>query len=130
MLCLSSWMIIWLFITIIICSLDAGFVINRPESFKWSIYKPYTNIYMNIDKGYGLIYDGFVIAQSYCNLFENVLCIAALLAHFTKKHTLSVFITYSVTLMTFWKTVIYLLVDVCGGPNGITIFYPLFTLIK
>ena len=98
--------------------MDACFVLFRPTSFEWTIYKPYTDIYIHIDRGYGDLFDGFVIAQSYLNLIEMIFNLFAIYYYYTNNTILSNAWCFIATLCTFWKTVLYLLRDVCGGKNG------------
>eukprot|EP01084_Bolivina_argentea_P119268 211492_1 len=115
---LPMWIVAWLIFTSIVVTMDATFVLNRPASFKWKIFQPYNDIYIHIDKGYGDIYDGFVIAQSWCNLVEMLFNLIAIYYHLTSNTIASNAWCFISTLCTFWKTVIYLLVNICGGEHG------------
>ncbi len=112
----------WLFFSSLVVFWDAGFIISRPYSLpggslNW-IWKPY-NLYSTIDFQYSpesfASHDGFPLAQSLQNLVENAINFSALL---TNGSPISLVLGLIGTTMTFWKTCLYFLVDIVGGPNG------------
>jgi len=146
------WIRVWLFITGVICTWDATFILFRPHSLpggKYSLFwKPYS-IYVAVDKRYGDLKDPFVYAQSLLNLVEVVMGFIALLLHVrNSRHTAAV--ALSVSLLTFWKTTLYMLqyTDLCGGghyhshndaftnflylwlPNGIWMVVPFLSVCR
>ena len=115
---LPRWIVSWLFISSIICSIDAIFVLTRPQSFEWPMYSLYSNIYIHVDKQYGELHNGFVIAQSWLNLAEVLINIICIIVYLQNNITWSNLLAFAVTIMTFWKTVLYSCTDIFGGPNG------------
>ncbi len=128
---LPTWLNTWLLASTAICVWDAMFVLNRPQSFNWSIYSGYS-IYMEVDKGYGDIEDGFVIAQSWINLVE---CTLNVMAVTSSDPNNSYLLAFSTSLMTLSKTVLYLLVDLCQnmkftGHNNWPTYLLLFIILN
>jgi len=150
---LPLWVRLWLLVSGLVCTWDATFILFRPHSLPGGKYhhlwKPYS-IYVEVDKRYKDMGDPFVVAQSLMNLAEVVLCFVALTLPLFKAGRSTLLVTYSVSLMTLWKTVLYMLqyTELCGGgmyhsqnnawtnflylwlPNGIWIFIPAAVCIR
>jgi len=113
------WTRLWFFATGIICTWDASFIIFRPHSLpggKYSLFwKPYS-IYVEVDKRYKDMTDPFVYAQSLMNYAEVVLGFAVLILNARNSKSTAA-LAFATSLMTLWKTVIYMLqyTDLCGG---------------
>lgn len=149
---LPFWVAVWLFISSIIVTIDALFVLLRPHSLpdgKWNfLFEPY-NIFIEVDPRYKDLKDTFVIGQSFMNLLEMCLNIVILMMQNSSKSGLAVLLAFMVSTMTLSKTVFYFLVSskLCGGhhflshndwrtviflfivPNGIWIVLPLLCMI-
>ncbi|RMX57083.1 hypothetical protein pdam_00008222 [Pocillopora damicornis] len=149
---LPFWVSAWLFISGIICTIDALFVILRPHTLpggKWNhIVQPY-NLYLQVDLRYSDLTDTFVKGISLMNLVEVFLNYVVLAIHISGKSGLSVLLAFMVSTMTFSKTVLYFLVStsLCNGehfvnhsdwrktvllyiiPNGFWIVIPFFCMV-
>lgn len=104
-------------------SLNIFFVIQKLSILSCTTHtylsaSSYRDIYIHVDKQYGDLENGFAIAQSWLNLVEVVINIICIFCYMSNRVNLSNILAYGVTIMTFWKTVLYQLTDVCGGPNG------------
>jgi hypothetical protein len=94
----------------------------RGGDLQW-IWGPYA-LYETVDLVYGpeafARGDGFTAAQALLNLVENALNITYLFL-WRQKNPVAILVGYSAVLFTFWKTVLYWLMDwVCttGGVAG------------
>lgn len=148
---LPGWIIGWFLFTAIICTWDASFIMLRPLSFPGqslsSVWYPY-KYYITLDKRYGNMNDSYVYTQSLLNLVEVILNIYTFyLNKVNSRHTVP--LAFTVTVMTFWKTVLYFLMfaEPCGDtlyregnsalaefflviiPNGVWIVLPLLVLV-
>lgn len=110
---LPRWACRWLLISSIIQAYDALFVLTKPLSdvggplgFLW----PGHHLYATYDERYAA-YDAFCTAQSWCNLFEVVVMVWVLFNRRTLAGAVGALI---VTVATFWKTVLYFMVEICG----------------
>eukprot|EP01096_Ripella_sp_DP13-Kostka_P010675 TRINITY_DN4251_c0_g1_i1.p1 TRINITY_DN4251_c0_g1~~TRINITY_DN4251_c0_g1_i1.p1 ORF type:complete len:205 (-),score=99.75 TRINITY_DN4251_c0_g1_i1:42-572(-) len=112
---LPLWIKLWFLVTIPIVIWDATFILFRPQSLPGGdfhhIWAPYAT-YIQIDKRYGDVNDGFVIAQSWVNLLEVVVALWGLFLASGKKTQLLIFAS---ALMTFSKTLIYFLCEFVTG---------------
>ncbi|KAL8279016.1 hypothetical protein RQP46_008685 [Phenoliferia psychrophenolica] len=111
----------WFAISTLIVFWDAGFCLLRPRSMEggdlfwmWIPYK----LYATVDYVYGVEAfkngDGFTSAQAILNLFENAINITYLGLAYVKS-PLAVLVGFTGVLFTFWKTVLYWLMDQqCG----------------
>jgi hypothetical protein len=113
---LPRWIVVWLTISGIIQTYDACFVLTKPLSdvggplgFLW----PGHHLYSHYDGRYAT-FDAFGSAQSWANLIE-VLLIVWVIAN--RKSWAGVLGALVVCVATFWKTVIYFLVELCGHMN-------------
>ncbi|XP_021348385.1 uncharacterized protein LOC110447184 [Mizuhopecten yessoensis] len=146
---MPGWVLIWFYLTAAICTWDASFIVFRPHSlpggslaYIWYLYKHY----VTVDQRYSDLKDDFVFAQSLLNYVEVVLNIVAIIMHYRKcRHTLP--LAFTVTVMTFWKTVLYFLMYVVSDtyrqnnttmehiflfiiPNGFWIVVPFIAMAK
>ncbi|XP_033742920.1 uncharacterized protein LOC117329212 [Pecten maximus] len=146
---MPGWILIWFYSTAAICTWDASFIVFRPHSlpggrlaYIWYLYKHY----VTVDQRYADLKDDFVFAQSLLNYVEVVLNIIAIIMHYRKsRHTVP--LAFTVTVMTFWKTVLYFLMYLVSDtyrknntmvehiflfviPNGFWIVVPFLVMIK
>ncbi|XP_069130303.1 uncharacterized protein [Argopecten irradians] len=146
---MPGWVLLWFYATAVICTWDASFIVFRPHSlpggklaYIWYLYK----YYVTVDQRYPDLKDDFVFAQSLLNYAEVVLNIIAIIMHYRKsRHTVP--LAFTVTVMTFWKTVLYFLMYVVSDtyrknntvmehiflfviPNGFWVAVPFFIMIK
>jgi hypothetical protein len=108
------WVIVWLSISAAIQTYDACYVLlgslshaGGPLAGFW----PGHVFYASFDHRYGTI-DSFGSAQSWANLLEVIVIVWAL---FHAKKWSGVVVALIVTVATFWKTVIYFLVEISSG---------------
>ena len=151
---LPKLVLIWTIVASIICLWDAGFVLNRPRSLPggdlhW-MWKPYA-LYITIDHLYGDMKSGFVVAQSWLNLVELVISLAAVYVYYRpgatrREQKISLVVLLLANMATFWKTVIYFGQDIMSGwgysghngwfnflmlycfPNGVWIVMPVVVM--
>ncbi len=110
---LPRWICIWLLISGLIQTYDALFVLTKPLSdvggpigFLW----PGHHLYATYDARYAA-FDAFGSAQSWGNLLEVVVIAWVLFNRRSRAGAVGALI---VTVATFWKTVLYFLVEICG----------------
>lgn len=111
---LPTWVIVWLTISAIIQTYDACYVLLGPLSHAGGPLAglwPGHVFYSGFDHRYA-DFDSFGSAQSWANLVE-VLVTVWVLVH--AKRFSGVVVGLIVSVATFWKTVIYFLVEVCSG---------------
>ncbi|KAH9523158.1 hypothetical protein Btru_065979 [Bulinus truncatus] len=147
---LDGWILAWFFMTAVVCTWDASFIMLRPYSlpggslaFIWYLYK----YYIPVDQRYGDIQDDYVFAQSLLNYVEVIINIVTIVLHY-RRSSYTTITAFTVTVMTFWKTVLYFLMfsEFCAGdtyrkgntalqefflvviPNGVWIVVPLFIM--
>ncbi|KAF0978117.1 hypothetical protein FDP41_002632 [Naegleria fowleri] len=110
-LIITVWLVAQLFVT----TWDFTFVLLRPRTMKggdlFAFWAPY-DLYIQVDKSYGQLDNGFVIAQSIMNIVEITLVLIGLVR---RKSFDGFLLILSASLMSFSKTVLYMLVDICGG---------------
>ncbi|KEG11600.1 hypothetical protein DQ04_02451020 [Trypanosoma grayi] len=111
----------WLLLTAPVVLIDAVFVLTRaaspdephplantpPFSF-WELYATY-------DRRYGPNDDAFVVVQSWLNLLEIVLGVFSVVLTWKGDACRSVKLALIVSVMTAYKTVLYLALDVAEG---------------
>lgn len=111
---LPLWVVVWLCVTAVIQTYDALYVILGPLSHAGGPLAglwPGHLLYARFDHRYAN-FDAFGTAQSWANLVEVVVALIAL----RLRRTLGgVILALIVSVATFWKTVIYFLVEICGG---------------
>ena len=108
------WVIVWLTISAIIQTYDACYVLLGPLSHDGGPLAglwPGHVFYGSFDQRYSQ-FDAFGSAQSWANLLEVIVIVWAL-AH--AKRWSGVVVGLIVTVATFWKTVIYFLVEASSG---------------
>jgi hypothetical protein len=110
---LPRWIIGWLIFSAMIQTYDAAFVLTKPWSdvggplgFLW----PGHHLYAAYDGRYAA-FDAFGSAQSWANLAEVLLIVWVL---FKRQSAAGVLGGLVVCVATFWKTVLYFLVEICG----------------
>ncbi|XP_072039839.1 uncharacterized protein [Amphiura filiformis] len=143
---LPTWLTVWLTVAVVVVIWDASMVLLRPHTLpggklNW-LYFPY-NLYITIDLRYGDMEDSFGIAQAWLNVVEIFIGIGALIMNYLRKPS-TLLVTLVVCTMTFWKTVLFLLMytklangeDELGTddpillifcfmiPNGVWILFP------
>ncbi|KAM0749864.1 hypothetical protein T439DRAFT_326758 [Meredithblackwellia eburnea MCA 4105] len=143
----------WIAISTCIVFWDAGFCLLRPHSMKggklfW-IWQPY-DLYSTVDLVYGheafRTGDGFTSAQALLNLVENFINIRYLLLA-KERSPSAILVGFTGACFTFWKTVLYWLMDQqCGWcqtghnsqkdwwilfavPNGLWIIVPFIVML-
>lgn len=149
---LPGWILTWFYVTAVICTWDASFIMCRPHSlpggslaYIWYFYK----YYVVVDQRYNDVTDAFVFAQSLLNYVEVLFNVITIGMHYwNARHTRM--LAFTVTVMTFWKTVLYFLMftEFCGAghyrvgitlmqeififaiPNGVWILVPFLAIIK
>lgn len=150
---LPSWIVCWFVISIIICTIDALFVLLRPRTLPGGdlnyLVKPY-NIYITVDQRYKDLKDDFLLGVAWMNLFEVAIKICALLLHHSSS-SWSQLTSFMVSTMTWSKTMLFLLLSTpcCHGghdyhagvswqklvliyiiPNGIWIVLPFACMVS
>ncbi|MET0295867.1 MAG: hypothetical protein ABW024_00585 [Microbacterium sp.] len=111
---LPLWVIVWLTVSAVIQAYDACYVLLGPLSHEGgplAALWPGHVFYGSFDHRYAQ-FDAFGSAQSWANLVE-VVAIVWVLLH-AKKWS-GVVVGLVVTVATFWKTVIYFLVEASSG---------------
>ena len=111
---MPTWVIVWLTVSAVIQTYDACYVLLGPLSHDGgplaSLWPGHV-FYGTFDHRYAQ-FDAFGSAQSWANLLEVVAIVWALLH--AKKWS-GVVVGLLVTVATFWKTVIYFLVEASSG---------------
>ena len=111
---LPVWVIAWLTVSAVIQTYDALYVLLGPLSHDGGPlagFWPGHVFYGTFDRRYGQ-FDAFGSAQSWANLLEVIVIVLAL----TKaKRWSGVVLALIVTTATFWKTVLYFLVEASSG---------------
>ncbi|XP_012943152.1 uncharacterized protein LOC101848843 [Aplysia californica] len=116
---LSSWVLVWFYVTAAVCTWDATFIMLRPYTLPggslawfWYVYK----YYVTVDQRYQDTKDAFVFAQSLLNYAEVVFNIITIVMHYRlSRHTTTT--AFMVSVMTMWKTILYFLMftEFCTG---------------
>jgi len=107
-----------LFVASFVVLWDSGYVLSRPTSMRggsmYWLWAPYDFYATDVDRRYGDISDGFVIAQSQLNIAEAALSFSALfMSNAGSPATLPTTLVASV--LTCAKTVLYFLVEWNSG---------------
>lgn len=108
------WVVVWLTVSAVIQTYDACYVLLGPLSHAGGPLAglwPGHVFYGSFDHRYAQ-FDAFGSAQSWANLVEVVFIVWAL---FHAKRWSGVVVGLIVTVATFWKTVIYFLVEASSG---------------
>jgi hypothetical protein len=111
---IPTWVIVWLIISAVIQTYDALYVLLGPVSHEGgplAAFWPGHVFYGTFDHRYA-DFDSFGSAQSWANLLEVIIIVWAL---FHAKRWSGVVVALLVTVATFWKTVIYFLVEISSG---------------
>lgn len=114
---------IWFASVTPIVLVDGIFVLKRQPATAADLTHPlsqtfpfnYWLIYEKYDRRYAPNDDAFVVAQSYLNMVEVFLGLMTLVLAFAGNHSCAIKLAFSVALMTFYKTVLYLLMDIVEG---------------
>jgi hypothetical protein len=113
---LPRWMVGWFVASGLIQLYDAMFVLTKPLSdvggplgFLW----PGHHLYATYDHRYAA-FDAFGSAQSWGNVVEVALIAWVLI---NRRKPSAPLLALVVSVATFWKTVIYFLVEICGHLN-------------
>lgn len=148
---LPGYMVIWFYVTAVICTIDASFIVFRPRTLPGGDLHKYFSFYkyyIYTDQRYGDTGDSYVYTQSLMNYAEVILNIITLVYHYKRKATTRL-LAFTVTVMTFWKTVLYILMfyELAGGkdfragnslteeifivliPNGVWIVLPFICMV-
>ena len=116
---LPKWMWSWLVVSSTLVLYDVGFVLTRPASFTggslhW-LFFPYDS-YLRYDPVYSDVHDAFGIAQSYINLLELALILAALLlARALPSSSTPHLLVLIATSSTLFKTLLYIVHEAVGA---------------
>jgi hypothetical protein len=107
----------WIFISNIIVSFDAFYVLNRPETMKdgkyYWLFQPY-EYYYKYDTLYAQNSDRFVVIQSWLNACECIIAMFAVvfcLFGSRMMKGIGAIVCLIVSVMVFWKTVIFVWYD-------------------
>ncbi|EPY24526.1 hypothetical protein STCU_07136 [Strigomonas culicis] len=114
---------IWFAVVAPVVLVDGIFVLKRQPVGAADLTHPlaetfpfnYWLIYEKYDRRYAPNDDAFVVAQSYMNMIEVVLGLVTLALSLVGEHSCSIKLAFTVALMTFYKTVLYFLMDVVEG---------------
>ncbi|EPY38735.1 hypothetical protein AGDE_05194 [Angomonas deanei] len=113
---------IWFALVTPIVLIDGLFVLNRqpvgsnaPHPLANTVPFNFWLIYEKYDRRYAPNDDAFVVAQSYLNLMEIALGLVAIALSFLKKDDLAIKLAALVCCMTFYKTVLYFVMDIVEG---------------
>jgi len=115
---LSSLTVIWFIISGFVVLLDATFVLLRPKSLPGgpfaSLYGGW-HVYIQHDKRYADMQDPFVVLQSWLNLCEIAFQFIAVAVHYQNGPSCALKLGLVVSVATFYKTVIYFLMEYGEG---------------
>ncbi len=112
---LPRWVLAWLVVTALIQTYDACYVLLGSLSHEGGSLAglwPGHVFYSRFDHRYAG-FDAFGSAQSWANLLEVVLIVWVLIA--ARRRFSGVVVALVVSVATFWKTVIYFLVEISSG---------------
>nr|CCC94763.1 unnamed protein product [Trypanosoma congolense IL3000] len=108
----------WFLLTAPVVVLDAFFVLTRSDSRgmehpfgKVWVLRPWT-LYAKYDMRYAPNDDAFVVAQSWVNLLEVALGLAAVVLSAGRRTECALKVAVCVSVMTLGKTVLYFVMDV------------------
>ncbi|XP_053399671.1 uncharacterized protein LOC123557344 isoform X2 [Mercenaria mercenaria] len=148
---MPGYMVVWFYVTAVICTIDASFIVFRPRTLPGgdlSKFFSFYQYYIYTDQRYNDVGDSYVFTQSLMNYVEVVLNIITLICHYRKMKDTRL-LAFTVSVMTFWKTVLYILMfyELAGGkdyrvgnslveeifivlfPNGVWIVLPLICMV-
>ena len=115
------WIVGWLVLSSLVVVWDIGFVLCRPASMaggSWSwLWAPYSNYY-RVDLAYGDLNNHWIRAQTYGNIVEVILNYSSVALHLSSSHQrqrLADVLLMNVAMMTFWKTVLYWVIEACSS---------------
>lgn len=111
---LSRPILLWLIVTAVIQTYDACYVLLGPLSHEGgplAFFWPGHVFYAGFDHRYADV-DSFGSAQSWANLLEVIVLVWAIALH---RRWSGVVLALLVSVATFWKTVIYFLVEISSG---------------
>jgi hypothetical protein len=105
---------VWLVLSSLIVIYDASYVLLRPDSMLggklFGFFSAY-DLYIKFDTLYGNLTDSFVVIQSWLNLIEVTLILAAVglsLSRCSTKKLVGALVIIVGSAFVFWKTVIYM----------------------
>jgi hypothetical protein len=105
---------LWLVLSALIVIYDAAYVLLRPDSMSggslFHIFSAY-DLYIKFDTLYGNLTDSFVVIQSWLNLLEAALILAAAIISISVcpiKKLIGALVILVTSAFVFWKTVIYI----------------------
>jgi hypothetical protein len=112
---IPKWLNVWLVVSSLVVLYDASYVLLRPASMVgghlFRFFSAY-DLYIKYDTLYGHLTDSFVVIQSWLNLVEVSLILAAVglsLSSCPIKKLVSALVILTSSAFVFWKTVIYVL---------------------
>jgi hypothetical protein len=111
---LPVWVVVWFVVTAIIQTYDACYELLGPISHKGGPMAwlwPGHVFYSSFDQRYAG-FDAFGSAQSWANLLEVIVLVIVLIR---VRHWSAVVLGLIVSVATFWKTVLYFLVEASSG---------------
>jgi len=148
---LPRWVLWWFYTTAIVCTWDASFIFLRPHTLPggslFKFWSPYVH-YIAVDQRYKDVNDPFVFGISLFNYLEVILNVITIVMHYRRsRHTIP--LAFTVTVMTFWKTLFYFygFSEMGGGgpyrkgnstmqefllvaiPNGIWVLLPFLVMV-
>lgn len=133
---LPWWMVVWFYVTALVCTYDASFVVFRPYTLPggqlWGFFRLY-KYYIYTDQRYRDVNDSYSYTQSLMNYAEVIINIVTLVYHY-KNRAETKALAFTVCVMTFWKTVLYIAMfyELAGGQNfreGNTLLQEIFLVL-
>lgn len=113
---LQVWVLAWLIFATSAGLYDCIFVLGRPHTFDWKIYKYfYSNLYVHVDKQYNDMEDGFVKACAVWNLLGCIINIITICLYFSSFIKLSNMFVFGSSLTTISGALLYQLPEYLGG---------------
>lgn len=116
---LSTFAVIWLVVSGLICIIDATFVLLRPATLPGGSLDVYPYkfwaVYIEHDKRYAALEDAFVSLQSVLNLVELALQFVIVFLNARGRHAAAHKLCILVSVATLYKTVIYFGMEIFDG---------------
>ncbi|KAH9593077.1 Emopamil-binding protein [Trypanosoma melophagium] len=112
---------LWFIVTAPVVIIDAIFVLSRsklenePHPLAETSPFNYWVLYATYDKRYAPNDDAFVVVQSWLNLLEVSLGLFAVFLSWRGDACSSIQLAFAVSVMTLYKTVMYLVIDIIEG---------------
>lgn len=112
---IPKWLNVWLVVSSLVVIYDASYVLLRPATMEGGeLFRYFSGyaLYIKYDTLYGNLTDSFVVIQSWLNLVEVSLILAAVLLSLSAcpiKKLVSALVVLASSAFVFWKTVIYVL---------------------